>query len=136
MKSSEINTLLVALQSKDLKTKKLSTENHFNLVCLKKKLTDASQQASSVIEDLVDEYNATIINGQYICLNDDKTEDAERQAEFLKKWREAQKKEFTVPGLNFIKKKELYAFVLESDFNTSSVVTEYLLAPDEEEEKP
>jgi phosphosulfolactate phosphohydrolase-like enzyme len=117
MKSRQIEMLLKALSNSDLKVKKISTDNYFSLICIKRNLQKIIEDIVTAEEGLAKEYG--------VIFGTTNTPDTE----FVNKLREIQQKEHEVTGLNFMSKEEFKTWVDDVDFETSSILAEYILKP-------
>jgi len=117
LKREQAMQLNGALSDKELKVKFLSGPQYASLIGLKRPLTKYLSEMGENEKALAEEMNITIGHNGFI--SDDKN--------FLDKLKEIQKVEFTPKELNFIPMEEFKKWTDEVDFNTGSILAEYLL---------
>lgn len=118
MKRIDAIALNVALSTKELKVKYLSTENYVKLLALKRPLNKYLNEMQESEADLCSSFD---IPGEELgkkCAED---------KSFREKIEAIQKKDFEPKELNFLTLEEFEKFTKEVDFGPASVLAEYLL---------
>lgn len=119
MKRDKAIELNGALQDKELKVKFLTGPQYASLIELKRPLVRYLNEMGESEKELADEMKVVIGPRGFETLDEN----------FLGKLKEIQKPEFTPKELNFISMEEFKSWTNEVDFNTGSILAEYLLKP-------